>query len=249
MHIMRTYKVRNIDHVVFDSKDEVPEDIHYLRDWREGHVGNWVKADDDCIIQILRRGTMLNSKGRVREVDYVGTCTGTFKVTKKTKMDTSRRPNIYSFGGNLSPEEILESRKELNSKEQLFVLNLARKMPLQEAYLNAFTTNNPGYASVKAGHLFKTERIQTAMNEKLKPVLEELGIDGKVVLHGIKVIAQTAEKDDTKLKALFKLSDILDLEDKTRTSVQQISGAVFQGFSKEQLESVERKELTDGSSR
>ena len=84
------------------------------------------------------------------------------------------------------------------------------------------------------------------MNEKLRPVLEELGIDDKSVLNGIKLIAQSAQKDDTKLKALFKLSDILDLEDKTKTTVQQISGAVFQGFSKEQLESVERKELTNG---
>ena len=85
------------------------------------------------------------------------------------------------------------------------------------------------------------------MKEELKPVMEELGIDAKKVLEGIKFIAQTAQKDDTKLKALFKLSDILDLEDKTTTNVQQLSGAVFQGFSKEQLESVERKELTDGS--
>jgi hypothetical protein len=246
MHIMRTYKVNKIDHVVFDSKDEVPKDIHYLRDWREGHISDWVKADDGCIIQILRRGTMLKPKGRVRTNDYIGTCTGTFLVNKKIKMDTSRRMNIYSLGGALTPEEVIDSRKNLNSKEQLFVLYLAQDMPLQQAYLKAFPTNNPGYASIKAGHLFKTERVQTFMNEKLKPVLEELGIDNKAVLHGIKVIAQTAEKDDTKLKALFKLSDILDLEDKTRTSVQQISGAVFQGFSKEQLESVERKELTDG---
>ena len=71
----------------------------------------------------------------------------------------------------------------------------------------------------------------------------------KEILEGIKYIAQTAEKDDTKLKALFKLSDILDLEDKTTTNVQQVSGAVFQGFSKDQLESAERKEITDGSDR
>ena len=66
------------------------------------------------------------------------------------------------------------------------------------------------------------------------------------MLSAIKYVAQTAEKDADKLKALFKLSDILDLEDKTTTSVQQVSGAVFQGFSKEQLETAERKELTDG---
>jgi hypothetical protein len=85
------------------------------------------------------------------------------------------------------------------------------------------------------------------MREEHKEVCERLGINAEGVLHGIKLIAQTAEKDDTKLKALFKLSDILDLEDKTTSSVQQVTGAVFQGFSKDQLESAERKEISDGS--
>ena len=243
---MRSYKVNKIEHIVFDSKDELPKDIHYLRDWREGHIGDWVKADDDCIIQILRKGVMLKAKGKKRQLEYIGTCTGTFLVSDKTLMDTSRRNNIYSLGGSLNPEEIVESREKLNSREELFVINLSKGMDPKVAYIRSFPTNNPGYANIKAAQLLKTERISSAMKEELKPIMEELGINDKSVLHGIKVIAQTAEKDDTKLKALFKLSDILDLEDKTKTSVQQISGAVFQGFSKEQLENVERKELSDG---
>ena len=95
---MRIYKVNKIEHTVFDSRDELPQDIHYLRDWREGHVGDWVLADDSCIIQILRKGTMLKAKGKVRSVDYIGTCTGTFLVNKNNKLDTSRRNNIYSLG-------------------------------------------------------------------------------------------------------------------------------------------------------
>ena len=244
---MRSYKVNKIDHVVFDSKDELPDNIHYLRDWREGHIGDWVKADDDSIIQILRKGVMLKAKGKNRQLEYIGTCTGTFLVSEKTLMDTSKRNNIYSLGGSLNPEEILESREKLNSREELFVINLSKGMDPKVAYIRSFPTNIPGYANIKAAQLLKTERISSAMKEELKPIMEELGINDKSVLHGIKVIAQTAEKDDTKLKALFKLSDILDLEDKTRTSVQQISGAVFQGFSKEQLESAERKEITDGN--
>ena len=243
---MRSYKVNKIDHVVFDSKDELPDNIHYLRDWREGHIGDWVKADDDCIIQILRKVVMLRAKGKVREVGYVGTCTGTFTISPSVKMDTSKRANIYSFGGSLSSEEVMEARKDLNSKEKMFVLNLLRGMDPKEAYMKVYPTNNPGYANIKAAQLIKTERVDTYMREEHKEICEELGIDARGVLHGIKLIAQTAEKDDTKLKALFKLSDILDLEDKTTTSVQQVSGAVFQGFSKEQLDTVERKELPDG---
>jgi hypothetical protein len=244
---MRTYKVNKIEHTVFDSTDELPDNIHYISDWREGCVGDWVMADDECIIQVLRKGTMLKAKGKKREVSYIGTCTGTFTATPKTKMDTSRRVNIYSFGGNLSPEEVVEARKDLNSKEKLFVLNLALGMDPKEAYMKVYPTNNPGYANIKAAQLIKTERVDTYMREEHKEVCERLGINAEGVLHGIKLIAQTAEKDDTKLKALFKLSDILDLEDKTTSSVQQVTGAVFQGFSKDQLESAERKEISDGS--
>jgi phage terminase small subunit len=161
-------------------------------------------------------------------------------------MDTSRRANIYSFSGNLSAEEVLETRENLNSKEKLFVLNLLKGMDPQKAYMNVYPTNNPGYANMKAAQLIKTERVDTYMREEHKEVCERLGINAEGVLHGIKLIAQTAEKDDTKLKALFKLSDILDLEDKTSTSTQQVTSAVFQGFSSKELQSAQRKELSDG---
>jgi len=78
------------------------------------------------------------------------------------------------------------------------------------------------------------------MKEELKPVMDELGVDETFVISGIKDEAETAEKADTRLKALFKLSDILDLEDKNTTQVTQLTGAMFQGFTDEKLKEVER---------
>jgi len=49
-----------------------------------------------------------------------------------------------------------------------------------------------------------------------------------------------------RLRALFKLSDILDLEDKNRTSVTQVTGALFQGFTPEMLEEADHKVLEKG---
>ena len=84
------------------------------------------------------------------------------------------------------------------------------------------------------------------MKEELKPVLEELGINETSILKEIQTIATYSEKDETKLKALFKLADIMDLEDKNQTKVTQISGAVFQGFGQEQIDQAERpKEIQD----
>jgi len=240
---MRNYKVNKIQHTVFDSQDEVPEQIAYKRDWRNGQVGDWVLADDDCVIQILRRGQMLKAKGRTRTREYLGTCTGTFAISPKAKMDTSRRVNIYSFGGSMTSEERVDARDVMTSKEMLFVQYLAQGIPAPKAYMQAFPTNNPTYANQKAMQLVKTERIRTAMKEELKPVMNELDIDEKYVLQGIKAEADGAEKADVRLKALFKLGDILDMEDKNQTNVQQITGAVFQGFDQKTLDDVERPAL------
>ena len=188
----------------------------------------------------------MKPKGKVREVSYIGTCTGTFLVLPNTIMDTDRRPNIYSFGGHASPEESVQQRKKLTSSEELFIQYMSTGMKPEEAYIKAFPTNNRNYARVKAVNLIKTTRIKTSMKEELNPICEELEIAEKMVLKGFKDEAKTAEKADTRLKALFKLSDILDLEDKNRTQVTQISGAVFKGFDDKTLEEVKRpKEISE----
>tara|TARA_Y100001938_G_C8073984_1_gene424855 strand:- start:102 stop:830 length:729 start_codon:yes stop_codon:yes gene_type:complete len=242
---MRVYKVSGIEHKVYDPDDVLPEGLIVQSNWRNGEVGDWVKADDDCVIQILRRGNMLRRMGKNKTRSYVGTCTGTFPTTKTAKMDTSKRDDIYSFGGKKSNDRMAD-KKQLSSCEEKFVALLAAKVPAEEAYLQAFPTNNRKYAFERSGTLVKTERVKTAMKEELKPVLEELGIDDKVVLKKIFDISQFAEKEDVKLRALFKLSDILDLEDKGSTKVTQVTGALFQGFSSKEIDAVERPKEIEG---
>ena len=63
-------------------------------------------------------------------------------------------------------------------------------------------------------------------------------------MKNINIIAESSEKDETRLKALFKLSDIMDLEDKNKTTVTQVSGALFQGFADKHLvEAARPKEI------
>ena len=237
---MRHYTVNKVQHTVFDSEDEVPTDIHYLREWRECALSDWVLADDGCVIQILRKGTMTKPKGKVKEVSYVGTCTGTFIISSTTKMDTSKRTNIYSIGGDIERNQRLDERENLSTREELFVQYLAGGMDPRKAYLKAFPTNNPGYAAMRAGQLVKTKRVRSRMKEDLKPFLEALNLDEHYVLSNIKEVIDSCSKDDTKLKALFKLADIMDMEDKNKTQVTTVTGALFQGFTPEKLEEVER---------
>jgi len=243
---MRNYKAGGKWHIVYDPDDTLPEGLIVQSNWKKAAIGDWIKADDDCIIQILRRGKMLRSMGKNKVREYVGTCTGTFPVSTKMKMDTSRREDIYSFSGRKA-EDRLNDRESLNKHEQLFVAYLSKGIGMQEAYLKSFPTNNPRYALEKSGKLTKTTRIITAMKEELKPVLEELDIDEKFILNHIKEVVLSSEKDDTRLKALFKLADIMDMEDKSKTQVTQLTAGVFKGFSDNVLEEAQRpKEIDNG---
>tara|TARA_R100000808_G_scaffold8540_1_gene24142 strand:- start:1493 stop:2209 length:717 start_codon:yes stop_codon:yes gene_type:complete len=233
---MRVYKVNGAYHKVYENMEEAPS-LNIISDWRKGNIGDWVKADDESIIQILRKGKMLRKNG---EVFYIGTCTGTFIAETSVQMDTNKRANIYSFGGSNSPEEVVQNRKGLTSSEELFVTYVSSGMAPEDAYIKAFPTNNKRYARVKAVNLIKTKRIKTAMKEELKPILEEIGINEDYVLRGIKSEADMAEKADTRLKALFKLSDIMDLEDKSSVKVQSQTAIQFKGFSDEMLDTAER---------
>jgi len=242
---MRVYRVNGIEHKVYDPDDPIPDRLIVQSNWREGKAGEWVKADDECVIQVLRRGKMSKPKGRNKIREYIGTCTGTFPISDSAKMDTSRRVNIYSFGGSKKADDILLDRTVLSKHEEMFVLYLASGMAAEDAYVKAFPTKNRNYAKLKSGHLVRTERIKTAMKEELKPVCEKLGVDPESVIKGIKDKADYADKDETQLKALFKLSDILDLEDKNQTKVTQVTGALFQGFSEKMLEEAERPQIEE----
>ena len=238
---MRAYRVNKVKHIVYDTASEGPSNIFINKDWRRANIGDWVLADDESVIQILRKGSMLRKNG---EIAYIGTCTGTFVVSDNTYLDTDRRINIYSIGGHATPEQVVANRRKMTANEELFVTYIGQGLQPEDAYVRAFPTNNKRYARMKAVNLIKTERIKTAVKEELKPILQELEIDEKLVLENIKIIAQTAEKDDTKLKALFKLSDIMDLEDKNAPKVQQITGVQFQGLTDNMIDEAQRpKEL------
>jgi hypothetical protein len=249
---MRTYKASGTFHKVYDNREEfyvshseIPGP-YISNNWKTAQIGDWVEADDGCIIQILRKGKLkTESKRKLKYREYVGTCTGTFMCTKNVKMDTSKRENIWTFSGKDTERVILE-RKNATKHEILFCQFMAAGLGPEQSYLKAFKTNNISYAKEQSLKLLKTERIRKTMKDELKPVCDELGIDEKYVLKGIKDEADTATKADVRLKALFKLGDIMDLEDKNQTKVTQIQGAIFKGFDGNALEQVERPQLGDG---
>jgi len=234
---MRTYTIKKIEHHVYEDLDELPEDLVYLKDWRKAEIGDWVLADDGCIIQILRKNEMRTKRGKQKIVHFFGTCTGTFSEKAK-HMDTEKREDIYTLSG-----KIKKTRKELTINETLFAQHIVRGVLPEDAYLKVYRTNNRKYAKLQAGILLKSERVKKVMKEEIKPVLQELGITPEVVLGRIRDIALEAEKDSDKLKALFELSEILELKETQKTT--EVTGALFQGFEPKQIQASQRPALKE----
>ena len=187
---MRKYTVKDQSHTVYDNTDELPEDLKFLDNWREGDIGDWVLTDDGCIIQVLRSGVFARPTKKIKALKYVGTCTGTFICKDAYKMDCDKRENIYNISGKSPYTQTIE-RKEVTCKERIFASFIAEGMERTEAYLRAFETKSKHYAQAQAGLLLKQERVRTVMKEALKPVLAKLGINDTMVLSGIKAVSYT----------------------------------------------------------
>ena len=156
---MRTYTIKKQDHHVYEDLSELPEDIKYLSDWRKAEIGDWVLADDGCIIQVLRKNLMTKRRGKIRVVYSLGTCTSTFMIGKNILMDTVRRKNIYTFSGKHT-QQSTRDREKMTSNEILFAQNITRGLSPEDAYIKSFRTKNHKYAKIQAGILIKSERIR-----------------------------------------------------------------------------------------
>ena len=238
---MRQYKVGKLTHPVYEDIDEVPNNIRIIDNWRDAEVGDWVKADDGNVIQALRVNQVLN-QGRY-PIKYIGTCTGTYLCRKKDKMDTERRKNIYSFSSKSSSNtsKRIKDRDYLTANEAAFAKLIANGFSPEIAYKRAYGTENTKYAKMKSAVLVKQERIVSAVKEELDEVLKAEGIDLKYLIKGVKLEVENASKAGDRLRAMSMLWDAAEVIPKQK--VTQVTGAVFQGFDDNMIESAKRPQI------
>ena len=241
LSVMREYVVKKIVHRVYDDATEVPGNVIIQPDWKVAEIGDWVLCDDGSVIEILRQGWVKFRKTRFR---YVGTCTGTFICKPNIKMDSSKRRNIYSFGGDKNTLDAIRDRKNLTTQELLFAKYVAHGMSPEEAYLKVYKTNNVAYAKERSAILVKQERVVMAVKEELDDVFKKLGIDLEFLISKAKDELELSDRASDRLKALQMLWDAADVVPKG-TKVTALTGAVFQGFNQDSLQDAQRPQLKE----
>jgi hypothetical protein len=234
---IRNYKVGKKSHSVYradywEAENKKNSSLSYKEDWKEGEIGDWVKTDDDHVVQILR-------KNKVGDTWTVGTCTGTYLISGSSSMDSIRKKDIYSVSGKNWYTRI-KDRKDPTKKEILFAAKVGLGEDPTEAYLAIYDTEDKDQARKKAGILVKTERIQKLMNEKLKDTFSKNAIDLDYLIKSCKDVVDGGKNDSDRLKALNMLWDAYGVVEKQK--VTEVRG-VFQGFQPEQIEQAGRSLL------
>ena len=233
-------KINKINHPIYSSREEFKErnpDLEVFNNWRNGTEGSWVVSDDGQVCQVLKRGKMLNkAKDKVTNY-YVRVALGTFICVDGVRIEGKPRKNLYSFG--LLDKSVYDhkvNKKNTTQREFLFAQYVAKGENLIDAFVKAFPTNNRPYAEGQAKILMKAKRIQTMIREEIDKVLSAAEITPLYLLEQMRhVIDKDDSQDRDKIQALKTLMQISGMMD---TEKRQESVAVFQGFTKEQLDAI-----------
>jgi len=232
---MRTYKVKGEDHFIYDLESELPDDVHPIKNWRDGIPGDWVLADDNAYVQILERKKM-------GKKEILRTCVGTYVVNQA--MDTAERDSRYTINGKLDSKTIKE-RKKPTDREVIFASKVVRGADAVKAYMEVYNANNTDYAKRRSALLLKTERINTLMNptkEELTEVFASLDVDLEFLIREAKDQVIDGKNGSDKMNALKMLWEAFGVVGQKK--VTEIAG-IFQGFEPAQLKEVERPSLPE----
>ena len=232
---MRSYKVKGEDHFIYDLESELPNDIHPIKNWRDGCPGDWVRADDSAYVQVLERKPM-------GKKEVVRTCVGTYLVTES--MDTAERDDRYNLSGKSNIKTVKE-RKKPTDRERKFASRVVRGMDEVQAYLEVYDAKSKDYAKTRAAILLKTERINTLMNptkEELTKVFLDQDIDLEFLIRSAKDEVVDSKNGSDRLNALKMLWEAFGVVEKKK--ITEIAG-IFQGFESAKLEEVKRPSLPE----
>jgi hypothetical protein len=252
---MRYKSIKGRRHYVYKNEEEF-KDVHpegsIVQDWRGGVEGDWVYADDGGIVQLLRVSKAIKHPNDRKNYKYAkGWCrtiVGTFLNTDKTIMDTDfdSHKNRYTFSKTIGNKKNTRVRKSPTKKEKIFATNVVVGMGPVKAYMDAYREEDENQAQKKAVILLKQDRVMKEIQKSVMDVAEEMGLDHSFVLNKLKHLANYSDDDNIILQSTKEIGKIIGTSG--TTVKQRESGIVglFQGFTPEQLQTANRKEISNG---
>jgi len=250
-------KIKKVEHIVYDNVQEFQEDnpdINLYFDWKKAKEGDWVLSDDNRVVQLLKVSKSINHPSDRKNYKYadgwVRTVVGTFLTHKNTFMDTdfSAHPNRYTFSKTIKDtNKRVRQRNKVTKKERLFATNVAVGMGAVKSYMDAYKELNYDKAKNKAAVLLKQERVMKEVEKSVLDVAREMGVDHEYIFRSLKQLAETSVDENIALQSLKEMGKAIGTLGGGVKRIESGVVGLFQGFTPEQIENVERKMI--GSSK
>ena len=253
---MQSRVIKKKEHFIYDNLEEFQRelpDTNVFFNWRTSKEGDWVMSDDNKIIQLLKVSNDIKHPNDRKNYKYatgwVRTVVGTFLIHDKTIMDTdfSSHPNRYTFSKKIKDTgKRVRDRKKVTKKEKIFATNVAVGMGAVKSYMDAYNEANPDKAKNKAAVLLKQERVMKEVEKSVMDVAKGMGLDHDYILNALKILAETSTDENIALQSLKEIGKAIGTLGGGVRKVEQGIVGLFQGFTPEQIENVERKVLGSG---
>lgn len=228
--------IRDVAHYVFDSDKEFTD--HWIHeglsvgeipkikdDWKAENVtaGDWVRADDGGIVQVLKVGHMKNTcrspDKKLHSTKYVRTIIGPHIVNEINLMDSvfGVRGSRYSFSKTAKNGKTpVLDRENIIVRERAFVTYFTHYNPNPgEAYMIIYETKNEKYAERRAYILLNQPRIQMAIKKEVQSSAVKLEVSDHWVLDKLKKIADGTSKENVEMGAVVNIGKIIGTFDRT----------------------------------
>jgi len=250
-------KIKKVEHIVYDNVQEFQEDnpdINLYFDWKKAKEGDWVLSDDNRVVQLLKVSKSINHPSDRKNYKYadgwVRTVVGTFLTHKNTFMDTdfSAHPNRYTFSKTIKDaNKRVKERTNVTKKEKLFATNVAVGMGAVKSYMDAYGELSHDKAKNKAAVLLKQERVMKEVEKSVMDVAKEMGVDHEYIFRSLKYLAESSADENIALQSLKEMGKAIGTLGGGVKRIESGVVGLFQGFTPEQIENVERKMI--GSSK
>ena len=251
---MEKSTIKGKTHYVFKDEEEYREffneEAKEIRPWKEGNEGDWVKADDGGIVELVKVSDNISHPGDSKNykvaTGWCRTVVGTFLKTKNAVMDTDfkQHPNRYTFSKKIKDtRKRVKERKNVTKNEKVFSINVATGMGAVKSYMEAYNEVDSEKAKKKALLLLKQDRVMKEIDKRVDEVAKSLGIDHEYVLSKLKHLADFCDDSNIILQSTKELGKIIGTASNAVKQSQVGVIGMFEGFTDNQLKLADRKEV------
>jgi|TARA_R100000234_G_scaffold118157_1_gene98030 hypothetical protein len=202
---------------VYTKKEAKKVKITPIKNWRTAQIGDWIKTQDDKVIQVIGRREEKPSNTKKPYI-YIRTGFGERGVHKK-HVYAQKQPDYYSdkyyFGKDLV-KNVRATAKQRTFVDSLFLHGRTDKLGMWDsesiilAYQSVYKDNNPEQALRRGMGILKRKHIRKYIAMNMRDKLSALGMDDDYVATQYKAMIDNMDTPPaTKLNALNRVSDML----------------------------------------